>query len=702
MGVLDRVRESVEDFTGLRIVDRQAVVSLEESAQRWSEFASEAEDLAMGVMDYLSGRPTEVRHEVRKSLAQRSRIALLQDPLAGAEVEHRANFALGRGISKPKAAHDEVQTIIDEAWEDPVNAAKLTSYSAQRKLSNNLWTAANAYLAYFENADAGKIRVGWVNPDNIEDIVTDPEDDERPLYYVCRKERRTWDFETHSLKVETNYTEEGSYKTWYYAHWRNVEDFEEEKGYRKEPPKDPGKPADPEFGKPKPSDLADGKIEHFAINLVGRTLFGTPPWARSLRFFSAMNQFSEARVAMAQASASIIAKRVRRGGPSDLLKAASNVASQFGELATARFGGEGYRLPASPIGPGTNPSRGQAPMPAGSWWTENESDRLEAVRLSSGSGEAAQDAQILRAPISAAAGLGQHYLGDASNANLSTAVSLELPALMMVNAWQEMLEAILRFFIDRAIETAVRSGRLGGMALTEEEKIEWGVDGRKPLNKLRLSEDREEMEKRTKKDLSYELEMPYPGRRNLPEVIAAATQLATAFDPTGTNHPLRRQLLTDVFRHGYQVEDPSRLVDELWPEDGPVKPEPEVDPNAPPVDPNADPEEQPAQIGSDVPPEMAARLAALLGRPAAGGGDGSGAAKRGEAPATGARTGKVPKGRQGLAESAVTPGNQDVVIRKVLANVDREFQAILDDPETVLAGKPVRRNGNGSAPSGRH
>jgi hypothetical protein len=90
-----------------------------------------------------------------------------------------------------------------------------------------------------------------------------------------------------------------------------------------------------------------------------------------------------------------------------------------------------------------------------------------------------------------------------------------------------------RWFTDRAIEAAVKSGRLGGAE---------GFEGEKPLAEMRLheAEDRAAMEKRTGKDLSYEFSMPFPGRRQLPDVTTFVTQMCTSFDPNGVNIPFRK------------------------------------------------------------------------------------------------------------------------------------------------------------------
>lgn len=546
MSAVERIRERVESITGLTVRDARYVERLEETDARFGDYADQVEDFIDMVTDFTGSGTQEMPAERRRYLARQSRVAFIKDPLAGAEANHRANFALGRGIPIPQANEPRVQEIIDRAWKDPNNLRKLTSYEAQRHRSNDLLAGANLYPVLFEVN--GRVRVGFQNEDLVTDIVTDPEDDETPLWYVVRKRETKWNFTQHRPDFVGPNMQNGTERVWYIEHWRNVEDTEAWCALTGETP--------PE--RPRSVDILPGKVEHFRINRIGRTQFGIPPWARTLRFYSAMNQLTEAQVQMRQAAATLVAKRVRRGGPRDLMKTASNLMKQTGQLAAARFGGTGSP-PAA--GLGTQPSQGGAPPPAGSWWLENESDKLEAVRLSSGSAEAAQDAQIVRAPISAASGFGPHYLGDPSSINMSGAVTLELPTLMDINAWQETLSSILRFFTDYVIECAVRTGQLGGL-ISEGES-----DGR-PLNALHLKEDRAELEKRTGLDLSYTFDLPYPGRRNLPDVINAIVMMAGAFDPMGMNQGMRRALLDYAARHGLEIEDPARWVDEVMPEDG--------------------------------------------------------------------------------------------------------------------------------------
>jgi hypothetical protein len=646
----ERVAETLEDWTGLTLRPVDHVQALEESSSRWGAFADEAEDLAANVMDYVDGRPREVSHESRRTLSRRSRAAFIRDPLAGAEANLRANFSFGRGIPIPQAADEKVQKIIDAAWKDPNNERKLTSFEAQRHRSNDLLTTANLYAVGYEAN--GRFRVGFHDPDLVTEIVCHPEDEETPLWYVVRKKRTDWDFDQHHQEYRYLELKDGIERVYYVEHWRTVKDAEEQAAeFGMERPK-----------RPNAEDVIPGRMEHFRINRVGRTQFGIPPWARTLRFYSAMNQITEAQVAMRQAAATIIAKRVRSGGPRDIMKAAANVMTGAGELASSRFSGN-----IRGAGPGTDPSAGAPPPPAGSHWIENESDRLEAVRLSSGSGEAMQDAQMVRAPLAASSGFGPHYLGDPSSTNLAGATALELPSLMETRAWQETFEGIMRWFTDMAIESAIRSGALGGF-ISEGES-----DGR-PLQSLHLREDREELEERTGIDLSYNLDMPYPGRRNLPDVVNAITAVARDYDPMGQNEPMRRKLLDFLARHGLEVDDPAGWVDEVLPEGAlailnPPMPPPGTDPNAP-----TDPAAGAQQVARD-PKEKSEK------------------SQRGEK-----RASRPPKDEMG--ETLLERLSDPELERLLYEDVEREFERLLSDPDALLGGRASRKRVNGAAPAG--
>jgi len=686
MGVADRVRErlteTVEDWTGLTVRPAEDVRLMELEYGESRAMADSAEDLALMVVDQLPEGPDSpggITPMRRRDLARKSQVALLRDPLAGAEAEMRSNFAFGRGIPKPQAQDKKLQRIIDRAWNDPINRKKLTGFEAQRHRSNELLTQANLFPTIFESN--GKVRIAFRNPDQIRSIIVHEEDDELPLYYASATANREWNYETDQWEADPSAgLEHGREKIVYLKHWRNVDVIERHErrrdGSDTEDGTDDDESDDDVLGKkqrkPPAKKMTPGAVEHFRINRVGRTQWGVPPWARVLRYFSAMNQFTEARVSMAQAAASIIATRTVKGGRKQVMKSAQSVLKQTGDLAAARFRRRTEAVDTA--GVNTDPDRSAAPPPAASLWMQNESDSLQPTSLNSGAAAAQQDGQIIRAPIAAQAQFGQHWLGDASSTNMATATTLELPALMAVGAWQETFEEIFRWFVNRAIDAAFHAGELGGYFAMG--------DDRRPAAELVYEEDQEEMERRSGLDLSYNFEMPYPGRRNLPDVASMVTQVVNSYDPEMSNPALREKLLDFLFRHGLQVEDPARAVTEIMDEAKKAKAEAEAaaqqqgqqgqpgqppgqDPGQPqgrdpgqqdPNNPNGKPNDQQSQYGE-------ARRSTPPSREMGGGGAVS----------------------EGLRDDAAP------LMRRLRDDVDREFAELIDDPGAMLrGGAPVK------------
>jgi hypothetical protein len=300
------------------------------------------------------------------------------------------------------------------------------------------------------------------------------------------------------------------------------------------------------------------------------------------------------------------------------------------------------------------------PPPPGSWWNDNESSQLEPLNLNSGAGQMAQTAQIVRAPIAATSGFGQHYLGDASNANLASASTLELPATMHVGSWQEYFESMYRWFTDRAIEAAVKAGLLGGLD---------GYAGQ-PLAEMRLHEaqDRNAMESRTKKDLSYEFTMPFPGRRQLTDVATVVTEITASYDPQGENVPLRKLMLR-LFFEQTGIDDVSRAVEECVPETGL---------------PGAGPGFTPAPVG--VPGALPA-----AGSTAAGAGAGAAEPGGEQQQPYGAKS----QGTQ-LQEAEWVPKDLRPKVASLCTDTDDLFSSLVTEP-ALRAALALNTNGNGKA-----
>lgn len=538
------------------VESRERLSLLEASDYERRAVQRELDLLAYTALDYTGGRAQELRAVERRRLAQRARIAWMRDPQAGAAVDLMNDFVFGRGMPRPKANDPEVQSVLDEAWDDPDNQLVLTSYEAQLTLGTDLTLQSNLFFLVFDDGEDGKVKLGMLDHDGVQRVVRDPENRRRILYYVVKLPGTVReDFKRGEQTIEPLPENE---RTLYYEHWRNVRDAEEEveRGDRKK------------FEKPPKDRLGEGKVYHVAINKTGEMAFGHPIMDRLLRWYTAYNKFMDARVDIMEASASFVMKRKVKGTPNQLQKMATQALSRRSPLGSAI----------------DDPNTMMGPRPA-SVLTENENVTHEDFNINTNAPNAVQDAQMLRSQISAATRFPQSYYGDASNSNLATATSLELPVLKAVEARQEVIESMVRFFIDRVIERAVDTGRVSN-ELTDEERSALAKaegDGSGPrdtvvssdrdnargstdLSIMAAHEDATEDEEILQRDLGYEFNLPSPLRRTMNDLIGAIMNIARTFDPNNTNMELSRILLNVALGEGLEMEDPAGAVETVFPE----------------------------------------------------------------------------------------------------------------------------------------
>ena len=445
-GFAGRALTKLQETTGHTFVSKDRLEELEEAFTDYRTLRRDVEDVGWSIMDYVGGQPQEMTRQSRLRIVQRARYVWANDPQAGAAVELMNDFCFGRGVPRPVCKDPKVQDAVDEAWDDPDNQEVLTSLESQLALGTDLALQSNLFLLMFDDGADGKVKLSILRHDDVTDIIPDEDKRHRLLWYVVgRPIKRKFDFKLGHWEFEPMPVDA---KPLYYAHWRNVELAREEKG------------RDTTFEEPDDDQLGDGKVYHARINRYTEQKFGTPRFQRTLRWFTAYNDFVKARIDVAQAKAAYVMKRKVKGTPNQLARDAAKLISRSSGLA------------------GADPNVGlQAPPHPGGILVENENVTHEALNLGQTGGQAQEDANVIRAPISAAERFTQAYFGDASSSNLATATSLELPILKAVETRQEVFEAIFRWFIDRVIEKAVDEGRVS-KKLEADEKPEAGVRAR--------------------------------------------------------------------------------------------------------------------------------------------------------------------------------------------------------------------------------
>lgn len=589
---LARVARGLAHLAGAEVVPDEHLALLEAHAADRRLLMKEMDTIAWQQLDYMGGSEQDLKAVERRRIVQQIRVGWMRDPQIGSVVDLYNDFVLGRGVPKPTARDSEVQKVIDEAWEDEDNKLVLTTYPAQLALNTDLTLQSNLFLLGFGEGADGKFKLSMLDHDSVENVVRDQDNRRRITYFVARERRIKWDFENDAPTIADTAPDTKGHIRNPREHIVGPESYDGRIRYYQhhEHEPRPGQEAPPE-------KLGEGRVYSVALNRTGEMAFGHPSLDRVLRWANAFNKFMESRVDLAQAAAALIMKRKVKGTPGQVRQIANKALSRRSEI--------GRRVDPSEGSDGSLQG-----MRSGSVVTENEGVEHEAFNLNSGAQNANTDSQMIRSQISAASHMPQHYLGDVGSANLANATAMELPVIKAVESRQEVIEGIVKWFVDSVIERAIETGRLkkelsdkeynekleaeaadgkleaqtdapeqpeitkpaDGVAqpgLTEAEDNPFGGDAT-DLDNAEVPEgeplDEEEEAEARRRDLGYTFKLPSPQKRLLADLVNSVSTVAKTFDPNGTNMELNRVLLTIIMGEGMEDPDPAEAVDAIFPE----------------------------------------------------------------------------------------------------------------------------------------
>jgi len=123
----------------------------------------------------------------RAKIASMSRVMYLKNPLIRRGVSVRTYYTFGQGVSV-SAPYAPVNDVVQLFQDDPANRQSLTSHVAMLEQDTNLQVEGELFFVFFTNPSTGAVKTRTIRPDEIVDIITNPEDDMDPWFY-----RRRWD-----------------------------------------------------------------------------------------------------------------------------------------------------------------------------------------------------------------------------------------------------------------------------------------------------------------------------------------------------------------------------------------------------------------------------------------------------------------------------------------------------------------------------
>ncbi len=333
----------------------------------------------------------------------------LKHPLINHAVNVQRNYVWGQGVSV--VAKDlEINAVVQAWWDLKENKRELTGHRARMLKEAELQVAGNIFLALFTDPVRGPVRVGSISVEEIEDIISNPDNRREPWYYHRRWQQPTaFDPEIGVSMVSD--TAEGYYPDWLYQPAERPEKLN-------------GIPVHWE-----------SPIYHMKVGGLDNMRFGVPEifpaidWARAVQ--KDLENYATVKTALARWSTVLTVK----GSPATVAAAKAAIATTINADSSS---GE------------HNP-----PPVAGSMFMQREgAAKIEGFK-SAGLQANPDEGRRLGLMVSAGTGIPETMLwGDATLGNYATAKSLDRPTELQMTArqqdWADTFTDVIGYALDAA------------------------------------------------------------------------------------------------------------------------------------------------------------------------------------------------------------------------------------------------------------
>lgn len=416
---------------------RETVTTLENNQELMKESMAQLE-LALEDANWmrlmLQGEREFSREGIQR-VAELARVMAIKNPLIKRSVLVQALYVWSQGVTI-RSKNKVVNQVLQDFWDDEKNRAELTSHQALMLKEVDVQVEGNLFFVFFTRPTDGRVRVRTIPPDEIVDIICNPQDAKSPRYY-----KRVWT--EREINPATGRAK-STRKTAYYPDWR----------YH------PNTPIAAIGGQPV---QWDAPIYHVKTGGLSGWKFGLSEIYAAIDWARAYKDFLE-DVASLMRSYSRFAWNMKFKGNKKTMQAAkTKLGSTLGDAGT---------------GTETNP----APV-AGSAFVGSDMYDLQPMNLR-GATISPDDGRRLLLMVAAGVGLPETFYGDVSIGTLATAKSMDRPTeLAMRNrqmTWTDILRDILTFVIKQALLATNDSEikKLGTIVKTidqdeVEEKIVW-------------------------------------------------------------------------------------------------------------------------------------------------------------------------------------------------------------------------------------
>lgn len=472
-----------------------------------------------------------------------SRLYYLKHPWIRRGVNLSAAYVFGQGVelSSPDQNANEVLRAFMERNKKTLGLIALTEAERRKSTDGNLF-----WVLFTDKENSGDVNVRSIDATEIQEIISDPDDADRPWFYRRLWTSRDFNFATGSLTTS-------SQDAWY-----------------------PALSYDPE-DKPKTINGTpvrwDSPIHHRKCGHVAKWQFGCPRVYPALDWAREGRRFLEAFASVWQALQQIALKITTKGGQQALAGIKQQMETTVG--------------PGSPIWD-ANPPAGY-----GSTFASGPGTKIEAFNKT-GAGGRPDDVKEFRNMVACVLEIPPTWLGDMETSNLSTAQTLDRPTelgfLTKQEEWQEDLVIMGRYQLQ--VSARATNGKLREAYGPGIEKIEIREAARRMKDCHWVYEAA-----KVPNPAVIEVMATFPSIRegDIPAQIGAVVQAMTLGNKGGQVVGIDERAGVLKLSRLADIDTPDEVVEDMYPDseydpDRTQEIEPAPIPTAPPISPGGKPQ----------------------------------------------------------------------------------------------------------------
>lgn len=343
------------------------------------------------------------------------RLMWLKNPLIRRGVNLRAHYVWGQGVTV-SSDQQAVQDIIDRTLEDPSTLRAVWGARAREDLERTACTDGNVIISC-RTSRSGRVRLRTIDADEIDDVITDPDDPDVPWFY-----KRTWT-QAH-VDAATGSRRQRTLIAW-------LPDIDHHPRVR--PRQFAGHPID-----------WDTPVTHVPSGAPASWTFGVPDVYPAIDWARAYTRFLEDWLAYVKSLARFAWQHKAKGRRVESVKAAHE--------ATYEDRTDGRRTQAGRTMVGADDLQ---PIAHTGAHVDADSGRPVVMMVAS----------ALEVPYG-------WLTGDPDRGNLATAQTLDRPTEMAFSHRQEQWADVIRRIIHYAVRAAVRADSVPGATIVVDDDVE--------------------------------------------------------------------------------------------------------------------------------------------------------------------------------------------------------------------------------------